>query len=302
MSRNKTKNYSGFISRNGLFKAADNQTLESKLPLGTYSIEQDLAGNLYFRATDVNCDDLVDLPDPSYEKVVNEMEHFLKEETKQKFKDLGYLYKRSSLLHGLPGTGKTSIVNRVSKTTINNNGIVLLNPIPSVLPEALTILKELQPECTVLVIFEEIDQLLVNYESDLLNVLDGEVQKDNVIYLATTNFIKEVPPRLMRPGRFSSVIEVGYPNAAARKAYLRTKLNEDKAVSIARATKGLSIDELKEVVQSTECFGYSLQDTIKRISEVKKLAGTDKRAYNEYQESPLYEDVRLPSYRVENKI
>jgi len=287
--KQKNKNYSGFVSRNGLFKAAENQVLVDKLPPGTYGVEQDLAGNLYFRDTEVNCDSLVDLPDPAYEKVVNEMEHFLRPETKQRFKDLGYLYKRSSLLHGLPGTGKTSIVNRVAKATIKKQGVVLLNPVPSVLQEALTIIKDLQPEATVLVVFEELDQLLVNYESELLNVLDGEVQKDNVIYLATTNFIKEVPPRLLRPGRFSSVIEVGYPNAAARRAYLRTKLNEDKAVSIASATKGLSIDELKEVVQSTECFEYDLKDTIQRIKDVKKLAGEDKRASDEY-DTTLYEE------------
>jgi Cdc6-like AAA superfamily ATPase len=44
---------------------------------------------------------------------------------KVKFKDLGFLYKRSALLEGLPGTGKSVIVNRVMQNVVNNNGVCL---------------------------------------------------------------------------------------------------------------------------------------------------------------------------------
>ena len=289
----KHKNYQGYLNRNGLYRAASEQSLKSVLPVGIYTLTQDMEGSTYFKEVESTHDQLVDLPDPAFERVVGEMEHFLKEETRTKFSELGFLYKRSSLLYGLPGTGKTSIVNRVIKNVIHSEGIVLLNPHPGYLIDALEILKELQPHSIIMVIFEELDQLVSYYESELLNILDGEIQKENVIYLATTNFISKVPPRLMRPGRFSSVIEVGYPNFQARNVYLSTKLDADRAWRIAKQADGLSIDELKEVVQSVECFGYEAEEVIKRIKKIKELAGKDDR---EDSAGDLYLDSKLSKH------
>lgn len=291
MAKNHTS-YQGYINHNGLYRAADKRTLKPKLPSGVYTVTKDIAGQTYFKEIESTHDELVHLPDPAYERVTNEMNHFLKPETKEKFAQLGYLYKRSSLLYGLPGTGKTSIVNRITENIINTHGIVLMNPNPGYLIAALEILKELQPESTVLVVFEELDQLLYDYESELLNILDGEIQKENVIYVATTNFIHKVPPRLMRPGRFSSIIEVGYPNVEARKAYLNTKIDSVRADNIAENSEGLSIDELKEVVQSVECFNYDSKEVISRIRKTKELAGKDNRDQDD-EAAYLYEPEQV---------
>ena len=273
----KDKVYGGFRNHNGLYTPTGHAEILDTLPSGVYSLIQDNSGNIYFKQSENTYDTLVDIPDPTYDTLVKEIKHFLLPETRQKFADLGFLYKRSSLLHGLPGTGKTSIVNRISQDILANKGIVLVNPNPETLVNALDVLKELQKHTTIMVVFEELDQLLNNYETELLNLLDGEIQKENVVYLATTNFIKQVPPRLMRPGRFSSVLEVGFPDKKAREFYLNTKVATDEAKTLAVETNGLSIDEIKEVVQSIKCFGYSASEIIKRIKKIKKLAGQDHR-------------------------
>jgi SpoVK/Ycf46/Vps4 family AAA+-type ATPase len=86
------------------------------------------------------------------------------------------------------------------------------------------------------------------------------------MYIATTNYIDKIPARVRRPGRFSSVIKVGFPNAKARAHYLSTKL-KDKAMiaSIVERTDGFSIDELKEVVRGVYCMGKDLDSYIQYV-------------------------------------
>ncbi len=176
------------------------------------------------------------------------------------------------MLHGLPGTGKSCIANRVAKKVVEAGNVVLFSPHPALLGKAFAALDDLQPEQTVMVIFEEIDDMIRRgMESKLLVLLDGQVQKDRVIYLATTNYLDQIPKRLYRPGRMSSVIEVGFPEADARQAYLAHKLGADhtEIPALTEATSGFSIDEVKEVVQSVFLLGNSLDSIIARIHAIK---------------------------------
>lgn len=221
-----------------------------------------------------NCDEIIDLPSDEYTRVVSELEFFLNPETKKKFQQTGFLYKRSALLYGAPGTGKTMIVQRVMREVITRGGIVLFINDPRTLKYAYNVLDDLQPDTTVLTIFEEIDSLIDYYEdSAFLSILDGEIQKNNVMYLATTNYIEKIPGRLLRPGRFSSVIEVKYPNAEARRAYFKLKLGTFTDLDMwVEKTENLSVDELKEVVQSVYIFNNDLDETVERILQTKGMS------------------------------
>lgn len=237
-----------------------------KVPAGAYNLGITNDGIFYFKPLNFTSDQILDLPSKAYQQVINEMERFLKPETATAFKELGYVYKRSALLHGLPGTGKTCIVNRIAVKMIESGNVVLFSPDPRLLEHAFSVLEDLQPEQTTMVIFEEMDQLVKMHEDELLVLLDGQIQKDNIIYLATTNFLDRIPKRMYRPGRMSSVIEVEFPDIAAREAYLRYKLaNEADIQMLAKATDGLSIDEVKEVIQSVILLGNNLQATLERI-------------------------------------
>lgn len=280
--------YQNFRVLNGVYTANTQEELVPSLPPGAYTLIQDNKGRLYFKTSKLNYDEIVDLPSKEYSSVTKELEYFLKPETESKFREYGFLYKRSTLLHGLPGTGKTVIVNRIARDVIESGGIVLFNPEPRFLETAFEQIDDLQPNQRCMVIFEELDQLIKHNEGALLSILDGEVQKDNIVYVATTNFIKRVPQRICRPGRFSTIVHVKYPSIAARKAYLERKL-EGKEHNIdintwAKATGGFSIDELKETVLSTQCLGQKLEDVIKRVKEVQE------DVKNNVKSSDLYED------------
>ena len=241
----------------------------NKLLPNVYRVDYDhRTDSVTFVTMESNHDDLVDLPSSEYETIIKDVDIFLSDECKKRFEQVGFLHKFNILLYGLPGTGKTCLVNRVSQKIINKGGIVLFNPDPASLKVTFDVLNSIQPETQVLIIFEEMDQHVRNDETTLLHVLDGEIQKKNAMYIATTNYIEKIPARVKRPGRFSVVVEIGFPNAIAREAYLLTKLKDKDIVnSIVRKTEGFSIDELKEVVRGHYCMGKELNSYIKYVAK-----------------------------------
>lgn len=244
------------------------------LPTGSYypEVNED-TGQVIFNKLALNSDDIVDLPSKEYDFTLNQMKHFLKPETKAKYKEEGFLYKRSILLHGKPGTGKTCLVSRIAKEALANDAIVLFNPEPQQMTAFFEALEATAPEKLTLVIFEEFDDLTSrgHTEKALLSILDGEIQKRNIIYLATTNHIDQVPLRMQRPGRFSSIIEVNFPSVEARTHYLKSKkVSPDTVRHWVEATEGFSIDELKETVLAVKCLDEKLETVVGRIKQLKE--------------------------------
>jgi len=92
--------------------------------------------------------------------------------------------------------------------------------------------------------------------------------------LATTNHIDKIPPRIRRPGRFSSTVEVKFPTKATRLFYLNTKIPGHPDIDQwAKDTEGFSIDELKETVLAVMCLQYPLDAIVARVKANKKQSG-----------------------------
>jgi ATP-dependent 26S proteasome regulatory subunit len=161
----------------------------------------------------------------------------------------------------------------IANDVIKQNGVVFFNPSPDDLIRAYRVINEVEPNRLIMVVFEEFDELLNRYESELLHVLDGEIQRNNAVYIATTNNIEKIPSRLLRPGRFSSTIEIKYPNAKARSQYLKIKMpkiDEELLDKWIKSSEGLSIDELKETVLAVECLDQDLDSVVKKIKKLKQ--------------------------------
>lgn len=290
------KKYEVFLKVDKEYQPAPGVSLHDRLPPSIYRVDWDQRSDtVTFVEIDSNHDKLVDLPGTEYDHVMKDMDTFLSVECVSRFEKMGLLHKMNILLYGSPGTGKTCIVNRVSQKIIENNGIVLFNPSPGSLKTTYEVLDSIQPDTRVLVIFEEMDEHVRNDETKLLHVLDGEIQKKNAMYIATTNYIDKIPSRVRRPGRFASVIEVGFPSIIARKAYLATKLNDESLINkIASKTEGFSIDELKEVIRGHYCMMKPLDEYIQLIRE-----SSSKTKYEQKKEDDDYDNWQEESETIQ---
>ncbi|PWN20346.1 hypothetical protein BCV69DRAFT_260314, partial [Microstroma glucosiphilum] len=136
----------------------------------------------------------------------------------------GIPYRRGYLLHGSPGSGKTSIIQALAGALDLN--ICLLNLSERGLTDdKLNHLLSLAPERSILLL-EDIDaafpsrsaseaeepkkeyQTSVTF-SGLLNALDGVASGESRIVMMTTNHVERLDPALIRPGRVDLIEELG---------------------------------------------------------------------------------------------
>lgn len=255
-----------------------------KLPPGQYLINYNDQRGIFFTKKVINLDNLLLLPDSKGEKVLRSIGHFWKCE--QKFRDHGFLWKRGIMLWGPPGSGKTVLVQQLSKQIVDEGGISVYLTDPSFAAEGLRVLRTIEAERPVVVMIEDIDAIIdrSRAESSMLALLDGELQIDNVVFVATTNYPERLDKRLVnRPSRFDEVIYVGMPSLDARKMYIASKAprlakDEKELNRWAHATDKLSIAHIREVVIAVECLGNPFDETLDRIiqmNDIKTLPNSD---------------------------
>ena len=242
----------------------------NRLTAGQYSIEYSHNRGIYFAPKPINLDDLLILPDSASEDIINNIKKFWnKEET---FRKLGFLWKRGILLFGPAGSGKTSTVQLIIKDIIDRGGIAVYVKEPKLTASGLEMLRKIEPTRPVIVVVEDIDALQqVHGEADLLAMLDGDLQIDNVVFIATTNYPEKLDKRLInRPSRFDIVRKIGMPTDEARAIYLadrnpRLLENEEEFETWIAETDGFSIAHLKELIVSVEALGADLHETVDRL-------------------------------------
>ena len=111
---------------------------------------------------------------------------------------------------------------------------------------------------------------------NLLNILDGVKQIEDVVYIATTNYPEKLQERITnRPSRFDRRYKVELPNEDIREAYIRHKLKEEdlKNVDIqewVKRTEGMSLSHLKEVVISTIVMGREFEEVMDNLEGLKR--------------------------------
>lgn len=283
--------YSKWIKRgNNTFIPTDNSQILPKVDAGIYDLRVAEGIGFYMLKRDMFLDDLLEFPSKIHKTVLGSIKDFWKR--KEKFKEYGFAFKRGILLHGKAGSGKTCIINLCVKYVISElKGVVIplstgsdLELYAKAIPETFRIIEKERP---IVIILEDIEGMCQNSSNEtlLLNVLDGLDQLENVVYLATTNYIEHLKERIInRPSRFDRRIYVPFLNYEDRLFYFQNKLKESdlKTTNIkkwATDTEGLSVAHLAELIKSVLIFGSDYEETLNILKEMNEFKSLHSSQY-----------------------
>jgi len=152
------------------------------------------------------------------------------------FERLGIDAPKGVLLHGPPGTGKTLLARAVAHET-EANFLSVSGPeiIHKFYGESEAKLREIfdqaRKKAPCIIFLDEIDAIAPKRENvqgevekrvvaQLLALMDGLEARGQIIIIGATNLPNVLDPALRRPGRFDREIEIGIPDAIARREIL----------------------------------------------------------------------------------
>lgn len=152
--------------------------------------------------------DSVVLDEGVSQQLLNDCKQFL--ESEEWYIRQGIPYRRGYLLHGPPGTGKTSFVTALAGALKLNIYVVSLST-PELSDDILAqMLSRAAQRCILL--FEDVDSAFIHRStgeiqasalsfSGLLNAIDGVAAQEGRLLFLTTNHPERISSALLRPGR-----------------------------------------------------------------------------------------------------
>ena len=228
---------------------------------------------------DVNTDELYELPTKEIEVILTDLKSFW--DKKDEYAKYKLMHKRGILLYGDPGCGKSGILQLCMKHIIKDLGGIVINvkdedTVRGYL-EVIGKLRQIEPDRPIIVIIEDIDGIAAEgsyVTSQLLNMLDGIKQIENVVYIATTNYPEKLAERITnRPSRFDRRYYIAPPSSEVRMSYLKNKLGSEAEIDFnmwVKDTEGMSISHLKELFISVFLLDNKYEEALKHLKELKK--------------------------------
>jgi SpoVK/Ycf46/Vps4 family AAA+-type ATPase len=249
-----------------------------ELPPGIYQVDYSNDRGYFCKPIKIETDELFIFTDSITTNLLEEIENFWNKETLYKEKKL--VHKRGILLSGFAGTGKTTMINMLSKELINRGGVVFKIYGIKNLSYYIDFMKhgfrKIQPKTPIITILEDIDQYQ-DIESELLDFLDGQYHLNHHLIIATSNNTENIPDTFLRPSRLDLKIEVDYPSEQTREEFFRNKeVPENDLSELVKATKECSLADLKEVYICVYLLDYTVEEALTQV-----LDPTEKKNYLE---------------------
>jgi SpoVK/Ycf46/Vps4 family AAA+-type ATPase len=244
-----------------------------RLPAGAYLCDWDEVGNGVLQRHALAVDELIDFSGSLAAQLLDEIEHFWT--LGERFRKYGFLHRRGYLLHGKQGSGKSSLVHLVISRAVARDNVAFFCEQPAAFAQCVSQFRTVEPERPILCIFEDIDALIHSFgDGLLLQWLDGNLQVDKAISLATTNFPEKLDRRITaRPRRFDRLLRIDSPDEHLRDAYFARKLPELTTTQRrpwVEASQGLSFAGLAELIISVCCLEKDLAEMAALLKELDK--------------------------------
>jgi SpoVK/Ycf46/Vps4 family AAA+-type ATPase len=266
---------------------SDEKRVKSKILPGSYSLSKSMKG---IETVDIQLSDVKLLESLQNTQIIQqEADKFFSRV--HIYKKYGRDPKRSILMYSIPGTGKTSVINRICRELIKDSSTTVIiwdtsSIQSSDVKDFFVQEAEFDPKVKRLIlVIEDIEGGSIESESSyrdcksaLLNLLDGigrPFQGVPTLILATTNDPeRSVEALIDRPGRFDKVIELLPPNEedCLRLLEFLTNIQTEELKEVAKiaAANKFSIAHLHEIIVRSDIDDISFLESVNQLVAHKK--------------------------------
>ena len=176
----------------------------------------------------------------------------------KELKAKGVSIPKGCILFGEPGNGKSLLIKEIIRC-IEAPVFVLKGDETNIVAGITETFAKARETGHAVVVIDELD-LLINRERRVIRALqenlDGVESSDDILVLAATNYIREIPEPLLRNGRLEKLIKVPYPTGEEALELLKIHLKEFKVAlpedfddeEVSLSLNGISCAGVKAVV------------------------------------------------------
>lgn len=212
------------------------------------------------------------------------------------FSHLGVDAPKGVILHGPPGTGKTliakAVANEVGASFHSIGGPEIMSKHYGGSEEQLReIFEDASEESPSIIFIDELDSIASSRSetqgdveqrivAQLLSLMDGLEEREDVIVIGATNRIDSIDNALRRGGRFDREIEIGVPDTEGRREIWSIH------------TRGMPIGETVDLDSLAErTYGFVGADIAAVVKEAAMTAIRRKKPELELNEDEVHQDV-----------
>jgi len=204
---------------------------------------------------------------------------------------------RSVILHGPPGTAKTTVVEAVANYLGYNlltitTSTFLTNGIENSISRIVEVFDQLEDLQNTVVLFDEIEEFCLDrtitdnpssrmLTTTMLTVINNLRKKSNCVFFFVTNRIRAVDAAITRAGRFDMVVFVGSPSLNDRISMLRSEMKKagmvDEGDSVVMDSVVTAVEDAYRQGWVENGFKYlTYLENSKVIDGVLKIVGKSK--------------------------
>lgn len=146
----------------------------------------------------------------------------------KELKEKGVSIPRGVILFGDPGNGKSLLIKEIIRC-VDAPVFVFQGEQTNIVQGIVDVFREAREAGHAIIVIDELD-LLINKERRVVRALqenlDGVESNDDILVLAATNYLREIPQPLLRNGRLEKLIRIPYPTGEESLVLLKKHFKE----------------------------------------------------------------------------